>query len=432
HKQLLDIIENDLDSNSQVQGRLRAAIEALSIKYTTRYNTLLQSFENLESVHRNMVHEMVFQQNHYDKAVREMRFYKSQYEQLRQRQIRQQRTSPIFLDDDAILAWQRRISSASPINHHHSHKDDENQTIDLMSVLAMSTDHQDRETMSTSPVKNDNNNNESIMDPYIKMRAMPLIFACTEGFWNMIARGKNNKVEVDSLISNYLRRGGQPNVAKNSATIKSVKEGYGLIHALISVKNGSALARVVEAGANPNVVTLSSEPSDRTTPLVLAAQLNYLTGIRLLLERARADIFQRGPGQVTALHMALEHGADDDLVIYLVRASKNALLDIVDVEGATPLHYACKYGRIKAMVMFIRDCHVQLDPRDNKGETPLHYAVRQRRLKVITRLLGDFGVYPNYYVVKQTPTPLDLAKLGGFESISEYLRQMGAKTTKEM
>ncbi|KAI7849347.1 hypothetical protein BDC45DRAFT_540233 [Circinella umbellata] len=597
--QILDIITSDID-NITLQQRLKTAIKEFSANYTTQYNTLIQSFNNVKSAHDDLLHELTIQQSHYDKAVREMRFYKTKYERLHQlyyqKQKQQSKTKTncnnnnnMFLSDNDILDWQRRIASSSnnknntmilsptppriktrsqrnrsfasennesycgssacssagdwsfsytqnniqnapsflphtnthPIYRHptdntnyndydnllHQEENDtnhkeEDRIVDLMAVISMSDRQQEenintnstkslpielagkrpslptpsislppppsyppptRTVSSTATLKNrsssslhqeqqqdDNStsnnsssnkvlvdtaategNEETPIDPTTKNRTMSLIFACGDGFWDTIARGKNNKAEVDSLISNYLRRGGQPNVAKNSSSLKSVKEGYGLIHALIAVKNASALSRIIEAGANPNVIALAPEEMNRTTPLVLAGQLGYLTGIRLLLERARADIFQRGPRQMTALHAALEKG-DDEVAIYLIRASKYALLDIVDVEGATPLHYACKYGRIKMMTMFIRDCHVKMDPIDNKGETPLHYAVRQRRLKMITRLIGDFGVYPNHYVLKQTPTPLDLAKSGGFKSISEYLKKSGAKTTKEM
>lgn len=183
----------------------------------------------------------------------------------------------------------------------------------------------------------------------IKTRTMDLTYACGDGFWDTIARGKNKKNEVDTLIrcvhiqsmayyiltcwhSNYLRRGGQPNVAKNSASLKSVKEGYGLLHALVAVKNSQAVSRVIEAGANPNVVALGPNEEDKTTPLVLAAQLGYMRGVRLLYERANADLFQRGPRQMTALHAAVSNDSLD-IAVYLLRASRLTLLDSVDVDG---------------------------------------------------------------------------------------------------
>lgn len=100
--------------------------------------------------------------------------------------------------------------------------------------------------------------------------------------------------------------------------------------------------------------------------------------------------------------------------------------------GATPLHYACITGKTRLITLFVRDCQTRPDPRDKKGETPLHYAVRNRKLNVIAKLVGELGVYPNPYILKQVPTPLDLAKSGGLKAIAEYLKKVGAKTTKEM
>jgi ankyrin repeat protein len=72
------------------------------------------------------------------------------------------------------------------------------------------------------------------------------------------------------------------------------------------------------------------------------------------------------------------------------------------------------------------------DPRDHKGETPLHYAVRHRKYKAVAALVGNLGADPNPYIHKQVPTPYELAKAGNLKTIAEYLRQRGGKTTKEM
>ncbi|KAI9323069.1 ankyrin repeat-containing domain protein, partial [Dichotomocladium elegans] len=258
-----------------------------------------------------------------------------------------------------------------------------------------------------------------------------LIYACNEGFWNTIARGKSHKEEVYQLVSSYFRRGGQPNVAKNSPSLKSVKEGYGLLHAVVAIKNSKTVSRVLDAGANPNAVALGPKKEDCTVPLVLAAQIGYLRGVRLLVERGKADLFQRGPQQITALHAAVMHDSMET-VQYLLQVSQNALLDSVDVDGATPLHAACGYGRTRIVTFFLKECQAKSDAQNHKGETPLHYAVKRRQYKTVCRLVGSLGAYPNPYVANQTPTPLDLARSCGFKAIADYLRKMGAKTTKEM
>lgn len=206
---------------------------------------------------------------------------------------------------------------------------------------------------------------------------------------------------------------------------------------------------MIDAGAKTSVYPLTSKKEDRITPIVLAAKLGYMNGVRLLIEHGGASILNdRGPYGENALHAAVQSGSDE-MAGYVLRLSQNALLDMEDdngksfrayhstldsflLTGATPLHYACITGKTRLITLFIRDCQARPDPRDKKGETPLHYAVRNRKLKVIAKLVGELGVYPNPYILKQVPTPLDLAKSGGLKTIAEYLKRVGAKTTKEM
>lgn len=130
-----------------------------------------------------------------------------------------------------------------------------------------------------------------------------------------------------------MRQGGNPNIAKSSSTVKSVKEGYGLIHALIAIKNTAALQKVIDAGAKTNVCPLTSKRENRITPLVLAAKLGYMNGVRLLLERGNAELMNaRGPYGENALHAAVQ-SESDELVGYLLRLCKNKLLEKVDNNG---------------------------------------------------------------------------------------------------
>lgn len=119
-------------------------------------------------------------------------------------------------------------------------------------------------------------------------------------------------------------------MANNSGNFKGVKEGFGLIHALIVARNKEALKRIIDAGANPHALPLSEE--NQISPLVLAAQIGYLNGVRLLIERAHANILSsKGPKQESALLAAI-HANSYELVGYLLRLSPK-LLDQPDVHG---------------------------------------------------------------------------------------------------
>lgn len=200
---------------------------------------------------------------------------------------------------------------------------------------------------------------------------------------------------------------------------------------MIAVKNTSALHRVLNAGANLEVYPLTINVQDKLTPLLLAAKLGYMNGVKLLIERGGIELLnQTGPYGETCLHAAVQSGSEQ--VVQYILELNQSLLKETDKNGATCLHYACITGKPRLITLFIKEHKAQTDPKDNKGETPLHYAVRNRKLKVVTKLVGELGVYPNPYILKQVPTPLDLAKSGGLKTIVEYLRKLGAKTTKEM
>lgn len=59
------------------------------------------------------------------------------------------------------------------------------------------------------------------------------------------------------MTSNFLRRGGSPNTAKQSPSTNTVKYGFGMIHALIVTKSQDSLDSLLHQGANPNAVTMS-------------------------------------------------------------------------------------------------------------------------------------------------------------------------------
>ncbi|KAK4520622.1 uncharacterized protein ATC70_006500 [Mucor velutinosus] len=475
-KQLREIISQV--NCDDLQQRLKFAMDKIVTCWTDKHDAMIDALDQLEKARKKLEHRFNVQSQNYERSLRETQLYKSRLEQLQQQKaIYSSRRRSILSSNASCISSKSFLSSSSArsssscsssIRQSFSLADEIIDPILFDSHLLVDSDNdEDIDTnnnnafepysalsdpgpstlplspnitpvpspLSLKPPINDGNSSAAIA-PAAKHPETPpediLTFACGDGFWNTIARGKADKAGVDALVGNYIRRGGNPNVAKNSDSVKSVKEGYGLIHALIAVKNTSALQRVIDAGAKTSVYPLTSKKEDRITPIVLAAKLGYMNGVRLLKEHGDASILNdRGPYGENALHAAVQSGSDE-MAGYILRLSQNALLDMADDNGATPLHYACITGKTRLITLFVRDCQAKPDPRDKKGETPLHYAVRNRKLKVIAKLVGELGVYPNPYILKQVPTPLDLAKSGGLKTIAEYLRRVGAKTTKEM
>ncbi|KAI8074034.1 ankyrin repeat-containing domain protein, partial [Gongronella butleri] len=245
-------------------------------------------------------------------------------------------------------------------------------------------------------------------------RVDPLIFGGSDGLWETISKSKGSDATVEKIISNFLRRGGSPNTAKQSSSINAVKYGYGMIHALVVTKAPGALDLVLQQGANPNAFTLSAIEDDKMTPCYLAASVGWLAGLQKLVQAGGDLLTARGGGakNKTALHAAAEH-CHAAVVEYIVGVTQGRLNSEVDSLGATVLHYACASGHTDLVSFLARSCEIPVDQADYRGEWPLHWAARHGRLEVVTLLVERCGCDCNTYVPRRVGTALDLARAGG-------------------
>ncbi|CAO3659494.1 unnamed protein product [Rhizopus stolonifer] len=429
HTELQDLITEI--ENTELRERIESAIQKTIFDWTEKHDGLIHTLNELEGEKTKIEHQYQAQSQCYKKAVKEVHLYRTRYDHLIRRYSlegniqmsgRNSVTSAVTasLLDDSIDS----VSSKMGLN---SDEDDE---FDISSILSYPLNSS--LIFPDSSIHQEDIDDEDEEQPrQMKDDTDTLIFACNDGFWGTISDEKTSKADVETLISNYLSRGGNPNVAKSSESDKIIKEGYSLVHALVATKNTNALRRVLQAGAKPNIYPLSDKLEEKITPLVLAAKVRHLNSIRALVEKSDADILNaKGPLGENVLHAAVENNSGE-IVEYILKVSQNALLEKTDNKGATPLHYACITGRTRLITLFVKDRHASISPQDNKGATPLHYAVRHRQLKAVATLI-ELGACPNDNVPKQMPTPLDLAKTGGFENIADYLKRAGGKTTKEL
>ncbi|KAI8342112.1 ankyrin repeat-containing domain protein [Chlamydoabsidia padenii] len=408
---------------------IHLAMENILLPWTKRQDDLVRSLNQLEQSYAMLLKETQTQSTMCHKAIQELHYYKTKYQEFTPSNQELCSTSFSQYNSRSPYASMERSGSASyspalsndTILSHHLIPAAKPPPLDLPLPPVPSIEPTERKCSLTKT-------GVSSQTPPHELSSEGLTFACGDGFWNTIARGKSNKKEVDDLVKKYLERGGKANVANNSGDIKLVKEGYGLIHALIVIRNTMALQRIIEAGANPNVLPLSNHDDNMISPLVLAAKMGYMNGVRLLIERAHANaLSSKGPRQENALLVAIRANAYD-----VVIDTHSTFFFLSPSTGATPLHYACTSGKRQMITFLVRDCGQLTDVMDDKGETPLHYAIRNKRGRAVVELVGELGANPNPYIVKKIPTPLDMAKQGGLRSIEDYLRKMGAKTVKEM
>lgn len=90
----------------------------------------------------------------------------------------------------------------------------------------------------------------------------------------------------------------------------------------------------MDAGAHINIHPLASKVQDKLTPIILAAKLGYMNGVKLLIEKGGIILLNqsRGPYGENALHAAVQSGSED-MVNYLLGLSQNTLLEKADNNG---------------------------------------------------------------------------------------------------
>ncbi|KAG1453437.1 hypothetical protein G6F56_007576 [Rhizopus delemar] len=213
-----------------------------------------------------------------------------------------------------------------------------------------------------------------------------LKFPDNRDFWEVIAKGESNQNKINTLVSKYLRCGGDPNITQPFDITDTLKKGYSLVHTLIIANCTESLKLVLKVGGNPNQISTTTQTKGQIAPLVLAARENNFECVVLLVEYGARMFDSKGPDGESALHAAIQCRSEKT-ISFLVQIQRR-LIEIPDDLGVYPLHYAVMEGDIRVVTMIAEKAN--LDVRDKTGKSPLQYAIRQYRLDII-KVLMDMG-----------------------------------------
>ena len=100
-------------------------------------------------------------------------------------------------------------------------------------------------------------------------------------------------------------------------------------------------------------------------------------------------------------------------------------VNLCDAHGKGPLHYACSFERLDAILLLINVSGIDVNLQDEKGRTALHYAAKYHKLDAIRILLTDESVDLDVFDQKGM-SPLGLAAKGGYDDIIYLLLSQNA------
>ncbi|KAI8380876.1 hypothetical protein BD560DRAFT_235537 [Blakeslea trispora] len=294
-------------------------------------------------------------QKRYEKAVREMQFYKKKYDKLVESLHHQstdysERVSPWIEDrarrfrDSSSASLHSSISSNSNNSQIYDDRKPANFSRNPSVASAYSTPssiaaYSTPSSVTASSTTGNTRASLSAVAPSGNLKIQqqktdPLIFGGSEAFWDTICKKQGDDANVEKIINNFLRRGGSPNTAMQSPSQNAVKYGYGMIHALIVTKSPVSLDLLLQQGANPNAVSMSQIDEDRVSPCYLAASIGWLEGLQKLVQAGGDLMSARGYGKKkkTALHAAAENG-HASVVDFIVAVTEGVLNMETDTTG---------------------------------------------------------------------------------------------------
>ncbi|XP_014673121.1 PREDICTED: transient receptor potential cation channel subfamily A member 1 homolog [Priapulus caudatus] len=121
-----------------------------------------------------------------------------------------------------------------------------------------------------------------------------------------------------------------------------------------------------------------------------------------------------------------EEGASEQESVIKFLLSKGALVNIKNMYGSTPLHFAAMRGNLEAAVDLIQFAHIDIEAVDKQESTALHLACVYDHVIVVEALLSAGAKLRALTFDKRTP--LHLAAVEGHTLIMQMLLEAGHNT----
>ena len=199
---------------------------------------------------------------------------------------------------------------------------------------------------------------------------------------------------------------------------------FGFIPLHWAAENGSVQIAQELFIAAAAVIDINTKDKKGATPLHVACEYNRLEMVKWLLKRgADPTIIDELNG--TPLHWAARDGNLKIVqTLFTLSSISNVGINILNREGDTALHLACKYAQFK-IVQFLLKKDPDVFIQNQFGYTPLHCAVLVNHFDIVKKLVQyDCNLVSTQS--KNEDTPLHLAMMEGNFHITDYLIKNGA------
>ena len=118
------------------------------------------------------------------------------------------------------------------------------------------------------------------------------------------------------------------------------------------------------------VDTVDDADNSENGLLHLASKGGHVEIVHFLIEEG-ANVTDKNPGGLTALHLCSDNGDNVELAKLLV--SKQATVE-AESDVGTPLSYACKFGRLNIVKYLVEENGANSETTDQSGKTPIDIA----------------------------------------------------------